>query len=37
MIRSWHLGKFPYLLIYTIRAGEIFVLAYAHQAREPGY
>lgn len=37
MIRSWHLGKFPCRLIYVVRAGEIFVLAYAHEAREPGY
>lgn len=37
MIRSWNLGKFPYRLIYAVRAGEIFVLAYAHEAREPGY
>lgn len=37
MIRSWSLGKFPYRLIYAVRAGEIFVLAYAHEAREPGY
>lgn len=36
-IRSWHLGKFPYRLIYVARAGEIFVLAYAHESREPGY
>lgn len=37
MIRSWNLGKFPYRLIYAVRAGEIFVLAYAHEARDPGY
>lgn len=37
MIRSWHLGKFPYRLIFTVRSGEVFVLAYAHEAREPGY
>src|SRR5699024_9542251 len=37
MIRTWHLGKFPYRLIYTVRDGEIFVLAYAHEARRPGY
>lgn len=32
-----HLGKFPYQLIYVVREGEIFVLAYAHEARRPGY
>lgn len=37
IVRSWHLGKFPYRLIYVVRAGEIFVLAYAHEARVPGY
>ncbi len=37
VIRTWHLGKFPYQLIYTVRAGEVFVLAYAHEARRPGY
>lgn len=37
VIRNWHLGKFPYRLIYVVRAGEIFVLAYAHESREPGY
>jgi len=37
VIRSWHLGKFPYRLIFTVRSGEVFVLAYAHEAREPGY
>lgn len=37
MIRTWHLGKFPYDLVYAIREGEIFVLAYAHESRRPGY
>ncbi|WP_263310033.1 type II toxin-antitoxin system RelE/ParE family toxin [Brachybacterium atlanticum] len=36
-VRSWHLGKFPYRLIYIVRAGEVFVLAYAHESRKPGY
>ena len=36
-IRTWHLGKFPDNLIYVVRTGEIFVLAYAHEARRPGY
>lgn len=37
MIRTWHLGKFPYELVYTVRDGEIFVLAYAHEKQRPGY
>jgi toxin ParE1/3/4 len=37
MVRTWHLGKFPYNLVYAVRDGEIFVLAYAHESRRPGY
>lgn len=37
MIRSRHLGKFPYRLIYIVHDGEVLVLAYAHEARMPGY
>ncbi|MFT4123435.1 MAG: hypothetical protein QM635_06355 [Microbacteriaceae bacterium] len=37
MIRTWHLGKFPYNLVYTVHGGEVFVLAYAAEARRPGY
>jgi len=37
MIRAWHLGKFPYQLVYTVRDGEILVVAYAHESRRPGY
>ena len=37
MIRTWHLGKFPYKFVYAVRDGEIFVLAYAHESRRPGY
>lgn len=37
MVRTWHLGKFPYRLVYAVRRGEIFVLAYAHESRRPGY
>lgn len=36
-IRSWHLGKFPYRLVYVVRGGEVLVLAYAHESRRPGY
>lgn len=37
MIRTWHLGKFPYQLIYVVRGSEVYVLAYAHDARRPDY
>lgn len=37
MIRTWHLGKFPYQLVYTVLDEEVYVLAYAHEARRPGY
>nr|WP_035769919.1 type II toxin-antitoxin system RelE/ParE family toxin [Arthrobacter castelli] len=37
MIRTWHLDKFPYRLVYVVHEEEIFVLAYAHEARRPGY
>lgn len=36
-VRTWHLGKFPYNLIYAVEAGEIYVLAYAHESRRPDY
>jgi len=36
-VRTWHLSKFPYKLIYAVRDGEVFVLAYAHESRRPGY
>ena len=37
MIRTWHLGKFPYQPVYAVLDEEVYVLAYAHQARQPGY
>lgn len=37
MIHTWHLGKFPYNLVCTVREGEVFVLAYAAESRRPGY
>lgn len=37
IVRSWHLGKFPYNLVYVVRGDGIFVLAYAHESRRPGY
>jgi plasmid stabilization system protein ParE len=35
--RRFILRKFPYDLIYRMRNGEPYVLAFAHQHREPGY
>ena len=29
--------RFPYAVIYRREAGEIFILALAHQSRRPGY
>lgn len=37
MIHAWHLGKFPYRLVYTVREEDVYVLAYAHEARRPDY
>lgn len=37
MIRTWHVGKFPYNIIHTVREGEIVVIAYARESRRPGY
>jgi toxin ParE1/3/4 len=37
IVRTWHLGKFPYNVVYFVRDGDIFVLAYAHESRRPGY
>jgi plasmid stabilization system protein ParE len=36
-IRHLHIGKFPYLLIFSVREDEVLVLAYAHERRRPGY
>ncbi|MBN2008221.1 type II toxin-antitoxin system RelE/ParE family toxin [candidate division KSB1 bacterium] len=35
--RKARLKKFPYHLIYTIRINKIYILAVAHQHREPEY
>ncbi|PFG31906.1 hypothetical protein ATJ78_2889 [Paramicrobacterium agarici] len=37
IVRARHLGKFPYKLIYMVHEREIFILAYAHESRRPGY
>lgn len=36
-VRSWHVRKFPYRVVYQARPGRIWILAYAHTARRPGY
>jgi len=29
--------RFPYIVVYRVRKGEILVVAVAHTSREPGY
>ncbi len=36
-IRSYSLAKFPFGVIYEIRADEVIVLAVAHHKRRPDY
>jgi toxin ParE1/3/4 len=35
--RKYIVKKFPYLLIYKVKKGCIYILAVAHGARKPGY
>ena len=35
--RRFRVKKFPFLLIYKVREGKIFVLAVAHTSKKPGY
>lgn len=35
--RRMTLSRFPYSVLYRTRAGEIFVVAIAHQRRRPEY
>ena len=35
--RRFVLSKFPYSIVYRIRADDVFVTALAHQRRRPGY
>ncbi len=35
--RKASLTRFPYKIFYTVQAGEIIVLAFAHHKRKPGY
>jgi plasmid stabilization system protein ParE len=36
-LRQVLVKRFPYAVIYRREAGEIFILAIAHQSRRPGY
>ncbi len=36
-VRKFLLHKFPYKLLYSVEADHIFVIAIAHQHREPDY
>ena len=36
-IRRLVLRRFPYKLLYTVQADHVFVVAVAHQHRNPGY
>ncbi len=37
-LRKFTLGdRFPYAIVYAIRSDNLFVLAYAHGSRRPGY
>lgn len=37
-LRKFRVGdKFPYSIVYTVVADVLFVLAYAHGSRRPGY
>lgn len=35
--RRYLLRRYPYAIVYEVRAEEVRVLAVAHQRREPGY
>ena len=35
--RRFVLDRFPYTIMYRVRADEVFVTAVAHQSRRPGY
>lgn len=36
-IRRLILSRFPYKLLYSVEADHIYVIAVAHQHREPNY
>lgn len=35
--RRFVLDRFPYTILYRVRADHVFVTAVAHQSRRPGY
>jgi toxin ParE1/3/4 len=35
--RRYLLSRFPFSILYRVRASELFVTAVAHQKRRPGY
>lgn len=36
-VRTWRVGRFPYLVIYLAEAEGTVILALAHTKRRPGY
>ena len=36
-VRTYGLEEFPFSIVYAVGESEIFVLAYAHEKRKPGY
>lgn len=36
-IRRLTLGRFPYKLLYSVESDHIYIIAVAHQHREPSY
>jgi plasmid stabilization system protein ParE len=36
-IRKYHVARFPYLIYYSIRSEDIYILAVAHCSRNPLY
>src|SRR5262245_19963771 len=36
-IRQFNIHRFPYQVVYQVRADEIHVIAIAHASRRPGY
>ena len=36
-VRHFLLSRFPYRIIYLVRADHVLVVAFAHTSRDPGY
>lgn len=36
-VRAKVLDRFPYSVMYVVDADELFIVAFAHQSRRPGY